>query len=71
MKLVKVTTNGCITIPAKLRKQYELTSGRKVKLKLEKDGLLLTPLATPEEIENNVGFLETKGRLLKALMEEK
>lgn len=38
----------------------------------EKDGIKIVPLATPEEIKANIGFLGIKGKsLLKALLEEK
>jgi AbrB family looped-hinge helix DNA binding protein len=50
MKLAKVTTNGRVTIPAVLRKKYKLLPGRKVKFELEEDGIVIIPLATPEEI---------------------
>lgn len=71
MLYAKVTNTGKITIPAELRKKYKLTQGRKVKFEVEEDGLKLIPLVTPEEIEANKGFLGTKGKLLKSLMEEK
>lgn len=71
MKLAKVTTNGRVTIPAKLRKKYGLTPGRRVKLEATEDGIRIIPRATAEEIKANIGFLNTKGKLLKALMEEK
>jgi AbrB family looped-hinge helix DNA binding protein len=35
MKLVKVTTNGRVTIPAELRKKYNLLSGRKLRFEIE------------------------------------
>jgi hypothetical protein len=36
----------------------------------EEDGIKIIPL-TPEVISSNRGFLGTKGKLLRALMEEK
>ena len=71
MKLVKVTTNGRVTIPAKLRKKYSLTTGKKIKFKLEEDGIKIIPLVTSGEVNANVAFLERKGKMLKALMQEK
>jgi AbrB family looped-hinge helix DNA binding protein len=71
MKLSKVTSNGRITIPAELRKKYTLNPGRKVKFEMVDEGILLTPLVIAEEIKANIGFLGTKGNLLKSLMEEK
>ena len=71
MKIYKLTTNGRITIPATLRKKYTLHPGRKVKFEVEKDGITIIPLATPEEIRTNAGILGMKGKLLKSLLEEK
>ena len=71
MKLVKVTANGRVTIPAALRKKYRLHPGRKVKFELDEDGIRIIPLVTKEEIRVKAGFLEMKGRLLKAFIEEK
>ena len=71
MKLVKVTKNGRITIPAELRKKYNLSPGRRVRFTEEGSGIVITPLATPEEIKANIGFLGMKGKLLKSLMKEK
>ena len=71
MKLGKVTTNGRVTIPFSLRKKYSLTSDRKVKFEAAEDGIRIILLATPEEINANIGFLGTNGKLLKTLMDEK
>ncbi|WP_337873140.1 AbrB/MazE/SpoVT family DNA-binding domain-containing protein [Ignavibacterium sp.] len=71
MRLAKVTTNGRLTIPAPYRKKYGLYPGRKVKFETDDNGIKIIPLVTPEEVKNNIGFLGTKGKLLKALMEEK
>jgi AbrB family looped-hinge helix DNA binding protein len=71
MKLSKVTSGGRITIPASLRQKYNLKPRSRVNLSAEKDGIKIVLLATPEEIKANAGFLGTKGKLLKALMEEK
>ena len=71
MKLAKITTNGRVTIPVKLRKKYGLTLGRRVKLEATEDGIRIIPLVTREEVEANAGFLLTKGKMLGALMQEK
>ena len=71
MKLSKVTSNGRITIPAELREKYKLTPGRRMKFEAAEDGIRIIPLATPEEIKANIGFLGTKGKMLRALMGEK
>lgn len=85
MKLSKVTTNGRVTIPVchpersrRMRNNYGLYPGRKVKLEADDIGIKIIPLVTMEEVEENIGFLRTtsqrpgkKGKLLKVLMEEK
>lgn len=71
MKIVKVTNNGRITLPTELWKKYGLYAGRKVKFEACEDGFKIIPLVTKEEIKANVGFLGTKGKLLKVLREEK
>jgi len=71
MKFARLTTNGRVTIPAPLRKKYALTPGRKVKFETTTDGIRVIPLATPQEIKANIGFLGTKGKLLKSLMKGK
>ena len=71
MKFSRLTTNGRVTIPAELRKKYGLNPGRKVKFELDEDGIRIIPLVTKEEIRVKAGFLEMKGRLLKAFIEEK
>jgi len=71
MKFSRLTTSGRVTIPVRLRKKYGLYPGRKVKFEIAEDGVRIIPLATPEEIKANVGFLGLKGKLLKSLMEEK
>lgn len=71
MKPAKLTTNGRVTIPAPLRKKYKLTPGRRVRFETAEDGVRIIPLAAPEEIRANIGFLGLKGKLLKSLLEEK
>jgi AbrB family looped-hinge helix DNA binding protein len=70
MKILKIKSNGSLTIPARLRKKYGLHAERKVKFEITEDGIKIIPLVTSEEIKANIGFLGTKGKLLKALMGE-
>ena len=71
MKIAKLTANGRITIPAKLRTKFNLLPGTRVKFEVKQDGIKIIPLATPEEIKANFGFWGMKGKLLKSLMREK
>ena len=67
----KVTSGGRLTVPAELRKKYNLKPGTKVKYIEEEEGIRIIPV-TPETIRANAGALKIKGKsLLKALMEEK
>lgn len=71
MKILKVSTNGRVTIPAQLRKKYGLTPCKKVKFEVTNNGILIIPLITKEEIKTSIGLLGTRGKLLKSLMHEK
>jgi len=71
MKLLRVTSNGRVTIPVSLREMFGFHPGRKVKFESDEDGIRIIPLVTKEEIRANAGFLEMKGRILKSFKEEK
>ena len=65
-----VTTKGQVVIPSKLRRKYGIKSGTLVQF-YEADGEIRIVPITHELIRNNAGFMGTKGKLLRALMEEK
>jgi AbrB family looped-hinge helix DNA binding protein len=65
-----VTTKGQIAIPAKLRRKFGIETGTQVSI-YEKDGLTVIKPITDEYIESMAGVTGTKGKLLKALKEEK
>ena len=65
-----VTTKGQVVIPSKLRKKYGIKGGTMIQF-IESEGEIRMVPITEEMIRRNVGFLGTKGRLLKALMDEK
>ena len=65
-----VTTKGQVVIPYKLRHKYGIKNGTRVQFDDNGGDITLTPI-TPEMIEKNIGILGTKGKLLRALMEEK
>jgi AbrB family looped-hinge helix DNA binding protein len=65
-----VTTKGQVVIPSKLRRKYGIKSGTLIQFYEEEGEIRLVPV-TPELIKSNTGFLGTKGKLLKALMDEK
>ncbi len=65
-----VTVKGQVVIPSRLRKKYKIKNGTKIQFEEVGDGIKMMPI-TPELIRTKAGFLGTKGKLLKALMEEK
>ena len=65
-----VTTKGQIVIPSKLRRKYNIKNGTKIHFYEEEGEIKLVPV-TSEMIRQNFGILGTKGKLLKALAEEK
>lgn len=70
MERSTVTIKGQVVIPSGIRKKYGIKSGTKVYF-LDQEGIIKIIPVTSEVIEANFGFLKTKGKLLKALMEEK
>ena len=65
-----VTSKGQLVIPSKLRRKFGIKPGTRVIFFEEEDGIKIIPV-TAEIIDANKGFLGTKGKLLKALLEEK
>lgn len=65
-----VTVKGQVVIPSKIRKKYGIKNGTRIHFSDEGKEIKMVPV-TPEMIESNFGFLGTKGKLLKSLMEEK
>jgi len=70
MEVGYVTSKGQVVIPSKLRKRFGIKTGTQINFFEEEDGIKIMPL-TPEIIKANKGFLGTKGKLLKLLLEEK
>ena len=70
MEKVLVTVKGQIVIPSKLRRKFGIKKGTQVSL-YEKDGEIVIKPITDEYIRSMAGITGTKGKLLKALKEEK
>ncbi len=70
MKILKLTTNGRLTIPAELRKKYNIKPGTRIHFVDEDNGIKIIPV-TKETIRANIGFLGMQGKMLKSLLEEK
>lgn len=65
-----VTTKGQVVIPSKLRRRYGIRNGTRIHF-YEKEGEIRMIPLTHDLVDSNIGFLGTKGKLLKALSEEK
>ena len=64
-----VTTKGQVVIPSKLRRRYGIRNGTRIHF-YEKEGEIRMIPLTHDLVDSNIGFLGTKGKLLKALAEE-
>jgi AbrB family looped-hinge helix DNA binding protein len=65
-----VTVKGQVVIPSKLRRKFGIKKGTQVYL-YERDGEIVVKPITDEYLRSMAGIAGTKGKLLKALMEEK
>jgi AbrB family looped-hinge helix DNA binding protein len=65
-----VTVKGQVVIPSKLRRKFGIRKGTQVYL-YERDGEIVIRPITDGYIRKMAGTAGTKGKLLKALMEEK
>ncbi len=70
MEKSTVTVKGQVVIPARLRKKYGIKKGTQVSLYERKGEIVIKPI-TDEYIRAMAGMAGTKGKLLKALKEEK
>ena len=65
-----VTVKGQVVIPSKLRHKFGIKKGTQVYV-YERDGEVVIRPVTDEYLRSLAGITGTKGKLLKALMEEK
>ena len=65
-----VTSKGQVVIPSKLRRKYGIKNGTRIHFYEVNGEIRLVPV-TPELIDKNIGLLGTRGKLMRALMEEK
>jgi AbrB family looped-hinge helix DNA binding protein len=65
-----VTVKGQVVIPSRLRRKFSIKKGTQVYL-YERDGEIVIKPITDDYIRSLAGVMGTKGKLLKALMEEK
>ena len=65
-----VTSKGQVVIPSKLRRKYGIKNGTRIHF-YEVNGEMRIVPVTPELIDKNIGLLGTKGKLMRALLEDK
>ena len=65
-----VNGKGQIVIPSKLRRKFGIKKGTQVCV-YERDGEIVIKPITDDYIRNMAGMVGTKGKLLKALLDEK
>lgn len=70
MEKVVVTSKGQVVIPVRYRKKYNIKKGTRLSLSDREGELVLKPI-TDEFIEAMAGITGTRGKLLRALKEEK
>ena len=65
-----VTVKGQVVIPSRLRRKFGIKKGTQVYL-YDRDGEIVIRPVTDEYLQGLAGVTGTKGKLLKALLEEK
>jgi AbrB family looped-hinge helix DNA binding protein len=70
MDRATVTVKGQVVIPSKLRRKFGIKKGTQVYI-YERDGEIAIKPITDDYLRKMAGMTGTKGKLLKALMEEK
>ena len=65
-----VTVKGQVVIPSRLRRKFGIKKGTQVYL-YDRDGEIVIRPVTDEYLRGLAGVTGTKGKLLKALLEEK
>ena len=65
-----MTTKGQIVIPSRIRRHMNIKKGSKFYIEEDGDKIVIKPMNT-EYFDNLAGVLETKGKLTKALVENR
>jgi AbrB family looped-hinge helix DNA binding protein len=65
-----VTTKGQVVIPSRIRRKYDIKKGTKLYVEERGEYIVLKPI-TEEYFEKLAGILPTKGKLSKALLQER
>lgn len=64
------TSKGQIVIPSKIRRRHNIKRGTKLSI-VEKGGQIILQPLTEDYFEKMAGVLNTKGKLTKAVLEER
>ncbi|MBM3310691.1 MAG: AbrB/MazE/SpoVT family DNA-binding domain-containing protein [Candidatus Aminicenantes bacterium] len=70
MTTAVVTSKGQVVIPSRIRRKFNIKKGTKLYVEDKEGEIVLKPI-TPDYFENIAGILPTKGRLTRALLEER
>jgi AbrB family looped-hinge helix DNA binding protein len=70
MTIVASTVKGQIVIPAHIRRRFKIKKGTRVNVYEEGNKIIVEPISD-DPINEGRGILKTKGRILKALMEDR
>jgi AbrB family looped-hinge helix DNA binding protein len=70
MAVVTSTVKGQIVIPADIRKKFKIEKGSRVNVYEKGDKIIVEPLPD-DPIQEGRGMLKTRGRVLKALMQDR
>ncbi len=70
MPIVTSTIKGQIVIPAEIRAKFNIKKGTQVNIYEEGDRIIVEPIAD-DPIKKGRGMLKTKGKILKALVEDR
>ena len=70
MIMATVTAKGQIVIPSEIRQRLKIKRGTKLCIVEKGDQIILQPL-TGEYFEKMAGILNTKGKLTKAILNER
>jgi AbrB family looped-hinge helix DNA binding protein len=70
MPIVTSTIKGQIVIPAKIRARFKIKKGTQVNVYDDGKRIIVEPLAD-DPIEEGRGMLKTRGKILRALVEDR
>lgn len=70
MTTTTVTIKGQIVIPSKIRQHYKIKKGTRICFIEQGENIIIKPI-TDAYVERLKGVLSTRGRAIKALLEEK